>query len=68
MTPVEPAALTIPAAVAYSGLARSRLYVLAAEGRLTIRRAGRRSVILRSDIDALLASLPAAPIGRKTAA
>jgi hypothetical protein len=62
-----PAGLTIPGAVAYSGLARTRLYNEAAAGRLTFRRAGKRTLILRAELDALLASLPVAPI-RKTAA
>jgi hypothetical protein len=62
MSETVPLAYTIPGAVKASGLARTRLYELAAEGRITFRRAGRRTVILAEDLRNLLASLPPAPI------
>lgn len=60
MMEIQPAALTIQGAVAYSGLPRSRLYQFAAEGRLTFRRAGRRTLVMADELRALLASLPRA--------
>jgi hypothetical protein len=67
MSETVPLAYTIPGAVKASGLARTRLYELAAEGRITFRRAGRRTVILAEDLRNLLASLPPAPIRVKAA-
>jgi hypothetical protein len=60
-----PLAYTVSDAVKVSGLARTRLYELASEGRITFRRAGRRTVILADDLRTLLASLPPAPIRAK---
>jgi hypothetical protein len=57
-----PIAYSVEGAVAASGLSRSRLYALASEGRLTFRRAGKRSVIMADELAALLRSLPPAPI------
>ena len=62
---ITPLAYTVAEAVKATGFARSRLYELATEGKLTFRRAGRRTVILADDIRALLNSLPAAPIRLK---
>jgi excisionase family DNA binding protein len=67
-TPVVPLAYTVDEAVKATGLARTRLYALAAEGRIVFRRAGRRTVILAADLTALLAALPPAPIRQKPAA
>jgi hypothetical protein len=44
------------------------LYELAGQGRITFRRAGRRTVILAEDLRNLLASLPPAPIRIKPTA
>ena len=63
-----PLAYTIAEAVKVTGFARTRLYDLASEGKITFRRAGRRTVILADDLRTLLASLPAAPIRVKSAA
>ena len=54
-----PAALPIPAAVRYSGLSRSRIYVGLKEGSLRAVKAGRRTLVLRQSLDELLATLPA---------
>ena len=67
MSQYVPLAYTIAEAAKATGLARTRLYALAAEGKLTFRRAGRRSVILSSDLQQLLADLPPAPIRVKSA-
>lgn len=68
MSNAAPLAYTVPDAVKASGLARTRLYELAGEGRITFRRAGRRTVILADELRGLLASLPPAPIRVKVAA
>jgi hypothetical protein len=68
VTPITPLAYTVPGAVKATGLARTRLYELASEGRITFRRAGRRTVILADDLRTLLASLPPAPIRIKPTA
>jgi Helix-turn-helix domain len=64
---VTPLAYTIPEAVKVTGFARTRLYDLASQGRITFRRAGRRTVILADDLRNLLNSLPPAPIRVKDA-
>jgi excisionase family DNA binding protein len=65
---ITPLAYTVAEAVKATGLARTRLYELAGQGRITFRRAGRRTVILADDLRTLLASLPPAPIRVKSAA
>jgi len=55
-------AYSIAGAVHATGLSRTRLYQLAAHGKLTLRRAGRRTVILADDLEAVIRSLPLAPI------
>ena len=49
---------TIPAACAWSGLGRTRVYELAREGEITIRKAGRRSLV---DLDSLARFLESRP-------
>ena len=55
-------AFTIPGAVEFTGktLSRSALYVAMKEGRLTARKCGRRTLILREELERFLQSLPAA--------
>ena len=57
---LAPAMLPIPAACRYSGFTRSRLYLEIKAGRVDARKAGRRTLITRESLDALLASLPKA--------
>ena len=57
---IAPALLTIHGAVIYSGFARSRLYLEIKAGRLDARKAGRRTLITRPSLDALLDALPKA--------
>ena len=54
-----PLAVTIPQAVAATGLSRSAIYVALKEKRLTGRKAGRRTLIPYNQLEAYLASLPA---------
>ena len=55
-------ALTLSEAVQFSGLGRTRLYSLAAEGRISFKKCGKRTLILADDLKRLIESLPAADI------
>ena len=57
---IAPAMFTIPGAIVYSGFVRSRLYLEIKAGRLDARKAGRRTLITRASLDALLDALPKA--------
>lgn len=50
---------TLPEAVRYSGLSRTTIYDALKRGKLTARKAGRRTLISFADLEAYLASLPA---------
>lgn len=58
MTPSQKIAFTIPEAVAYSGIGRSSLYKLFTRGDLIPRKAGKRTLILVSELEALVKNLP----------
>ena len=62
--PVKPVMLTIDDAATYSGEPRSKLYELAAAGRLKVFKSGRRTLISVASLDAHIASLPPAQIGK----
>ena len=51
---ISPFALQIDDAAKFSGLCRATLYNLAKQGKLRINRVAGRSLILRSDLEALL--------------
>lgn len=53
----EPIALTVPNAVAYSGLSRSKLYQLIRSRDVTSVQVGGRRLVLRSGIDDFFARL-----------
>lgn len=55
----EAEALSVPEACAASGLGTTFLYAAMARGELRARKAGRRTIIMRDDLRAFLASLPA---------
>ena len=55
---VTPALFTIHGAAVYSGFARSRLYLEIKAGKLDARKAGRRTLVTRASLDALLDALP----------
>ena len=59
---MEPYALTIAEAVRFSGIARTTLYVLASEGKITLRKIGRRTLVRADDLKALIEKLPLADI------
>ena len=54
----KPIAVTIPDAVKVSGMSRSSIYEALKRGDLSARKAGRRTLIAFSDLQAYLASLP----------
>jgi excisionase family DNA binding protein len=58
---------SIPRACQISGLPRTALYELAASGRLTFRKLGRKTLVRHDDLERLIAELPAAKIRQKTA-
>lgn len=51
-------ALTIAEAVAASGIGRSKLYQLFKSGDIKPRKAGKRTLIIRSELEAYISSLP----------
>lgn len=53
-----PIAVTIPDAVRISGMSRTSIYEALKRGDLSARKAGRRTLIQFSDLQAYLASLP----------
>jgi excisionase family DNA binding protein len=53
-------ALTINEAVAYSGVGRTTLYKLVKEHKILLRKLGKRSLILKPELDAFVNSLPIA--------
>ncbi|MGI4795064.1 MAG: helix-turn-helix domain-containing protein [Janthinobacterium lividum] len=63
-----PLAYTIPDAVRASGIARTRIYALIAEGALESRKAGRRTLITANSLNRYLDGLPPACIRLKKAA
>lgn len=58
-------ALTVKETVRVTGLTRSRLYRLFAEGKLHPRSAGRQTIILADDLRAYLDSLPPTRAARR---
>ena len=69
--PLVRLAYSITDVVKASGLSRSLLYIEMAAGRLVAHKAGKRTVILASDLHEWLANLPKSydkqsPVGRKT--
>jgi len=61
----HPILLSIPHACRALGVGRSKLYELIAAGELSVRKCGRKSLILRTEVVALADRLPVVP--RRTA-
>ena len=57
---VMPTAMQIQSAVSYSGISRSRLYVLMRGGEIEAVKVGKRRLVLRRSIDAFLERQPRA--------
>ncbi|MEO6152121.1 MAG: helix-turn-helix domain-containing protein [Croceibacterium sp.] len=55
---MKPIALTLPDAVNVSGLSRTSLYEALKRGKLTAIKAGRRTLILHTELEAYMAALP----------
>ena len=53
--PIKPVAFTVPDAVSYSGLSRSRLYKLMQDREIAALRVGGRRMILRQELDSFIA-------------
>jgi len=51
-------ALSIDEARAVTGLGRTKIYQAIAEGKLLVRKCGKRTLVLRDDLREFLASLP----------
>ena len=56
--PASALALSPEVAARLIGLGRTKFFELIREGKLRARKVGRRTLILRSDLEAFLASLP----------
>jgi excisionase family DNA binding protein len=55
---MEKIAVTLSEAASVSGIGRSSLYKLFSEGKLTPRKSGKRTLILVSELESYLRSLP----------
>lgn len=55
-------AISIVEAARILGISRSTLYILIKQGRLPTRKLGKRSLILRSELEAFMKSLPTAKL------
>ena len=66
MTPQPTGALSINEAADYVRIGRTKLYELIASGQLSAKRLGSRTLIMRSDLESYLSSLPAAKMNRAT--
>lgn len=54
--------VTIPEAVAMTGISRTSIYKLFAEGKLVRRKHGKRSLILVEDLERVVRALPTAEV------
>ena len=54
----QPEGLSVPDACRLSGLGRTKIYQAIAEGRLKARKYGKRTIILRNDLQEFLTALP----------
>jgi hypothetical protein len=59
---IEPLAVPLPHAPAITGLSRSAIYRAAAEGKITLLKCGRSTLVDMASVRAFLASLPRAEI------
>ena len=55
---IKPSHLPIPGAVAYTGWSRTALYEALRLGKISARKAGRRTLVSVASLDEYLASLP----------
>lgn len=64
-TALQPLALPLGKAVAVTGLSRSAIYRAAGEGRITLLKAGRSTLVCMASARAFLAGLPHAAVGQR---
>jgi excisionase family DNA binding protein len=57
--PMQPIYITIPEAIKVYGISRTRIYEELLTGRLSAKKAGKRTLLATSDLDAYFAGLPA---------
>jgi excisionase family DNA binding protein len=57
-TSLQREALSIAEAGAVAGLGRTKIYQAITEGKLAVRKCGRRTLVLREDLREFLSSLP----------
>ncbi len=62
VSPVEPLALPVAAAMVASGLSRSSIYREAGRGNIRLLKLGRTTLVDMASVRAFLATLPVAPI------
>ena len=58
---LQPEGLSVPEACRIAGLGRTKIYEAITAGRLKARKVGKRTLILRADLDSFLNSLPVLP-------
>ena len=61
-----PIAYTVAEAAQAARISRTRLYAAVAAGELTLRKNGRRSIVLATDLRRFLENLPALPPSKAT--
>jgi excisionase family DNA binding protein len=59
---INPVAMQVPVAMAYSGLSRTRLYALMGVGEIEAVKVGKRRLVLRKSIDAFIERQPRASL------
>lgn len=55
---LQPEGLSLPEVCQVSGLGRTKIYEAISDGRLKARKCGKRTIVLRSDLQEFLAALP----------
>ena len=63
---MDPISVSIETAARLTGICRSRLYYLIAEGKIDARKYGKSTLILAGSLRRFLADLPSAKIRRKS--
>jgi excisionase family DNA binding protein len=61
INPIAPIAMPMTSATGYSGLSRSKLYLLMNAGEIEAIKVGKRRLVLRKSLDAFIERQPRAP-------
>lgn len=59
---VQPQGLSVLDACKFLGVGKTTLYEAIKQGRLKVRKLGKRTIIVRADLEEFLASLPTSPV------